>query len=224
MTAQKNLLTTSNNEDIDPCLPGKFLHLPTIFVGIFRDFFAYPEQTKRWFDGCKHLRYFEGFDPVSTEDLAVAIEIDRFEKYNGVATNQSLPKVLVKRNSVAITGQNAITKTRAGMIGPGANGGIVPASYTGSLISFCLSKTYGQAEFIAAEVAALIVAFSPIISKQLNLTVLQCSQISDIVELTEFPGFFAVPVVTDYNYEDNILLTRDRPPIRSINIVLETQA
>jgi hypothetical protein len=206
----------------DKYIPCKFLQLPTLLVVLLQDYFGVDSKAPRWLPACADLRYRGMTVPTPLADtlLDKTLEINRFEAYLGVDTNQQIPKILVRRGGVAIDNPGLGNGSRDGMMAAGAVDGILPYQFSGPITTFCLSKQYGQADMLAGEVLMLYLSFLNKLQCELNLISFKTPQMGDVIRLREFPNFFAVPITTDYVYEDNLSVTSNRR-IRSIELNLD---
>lgn len=198
----------------EPILPmgARYLQVPTVITNWLKFYFTQTEH--RWLPGASHLRYY-GEDAIDdSSQLENAIEINRSEEYRAdrSTTHRFL---LVKRNAIALQ-KSAISddirqpsKTHES---------VVAARYAGSCTVFAGSSFPGEADFIAAEAEQLFTHYKSSLRKRLYLMRFVVSQIGDPGRISQFPGFFVVPVVLDYIYEDNVIVHSGPYPVRSINL------
>lgn len=212
--AKAEFFQPSQIEALTP-LPVRYLQLPTIVVKALQEYFVQPDRDSG-LPGSAHLRYY-GQDAIDqNSQLENALEIYRLEEQRGDRSTTH-PKVLVRRGAVGIRRRGVSGGMRQGMPTPTTiAGNVVALEYFGTVVCFCLARTPGQSEFLAAEVEQFINHFAQQMRQQLNLIRLIGGQVGDIGELEGFDNFFATPVVVDYIYEDNPQIVRQGFPTRSI--------
>lgn len=198
-----------------PPMPARYLQLPTICMQFIREHFA--QLTSRWIPLCEDWRFYgeDGID--NPEQMLTAVDIRRIGDYHGDRHHQNR-MVLIRRGAVAVTATGIGGGLRQGVKSPPGQGQIYAKVYAGSVVCFCFSRIEGEAEMLAGEVEQLLNHYSNTIRRDLMLQRFLVSQVGEVGQIRQFPGFFAVPVVVDYIYEDNVERASTGFPIRNIRI------
>jgi len=204
----------------DQPLPCRYLQLPTVVVRVLREYFG--QTDSRWLRGAAHFSYRGENQPMEDAELTGhPLEIFRTDEYRGDA-HRSLPKLVVRRNAVGTKIEGLGHGHRMGALAASQRGEKqIAVNYFGSVVVFALSSVPGEGDLLAAEVEQLLQHLADHIRCELLLEKLAVTQLGETGELAEFPGFFAVPVVLDYIYEDNVYLSRGNFPIRKIRLDIE---
>lgn len=194
--------------------PARYLHLPSLITKFFQDYFA--QTDGRFFPASKDWK-FVGNVMDDVRDFQDAIIIRRIEDDLGDA-HTNFRRILTRRGPVAIRRDGIGNGLRQGF-GQHGNDPQYAVTYFGTIQSFCMSKHVGEADLLGAEAEQLLSHFCEKLRKQWSMRTFRVSQVGEPGRVKEFPGFFAVPVVLDYIYEDNVTITSGTFPLR--NIVLD---
>lgn len=197
-----------------PCpVSARYLQLPTLMMSLAQDYFM--QTASRWLPSVANLKYY-GNDAVDEYDQTRdGIEIFLLDDYRG-DQHTLLRKIVIRGGTVGIRNPGIGGSQRMGTRSVATDGKLVAKTYFGTVVAFAMSREVGEARHIAAEYEQLFSHFSNRVRKEWNLQRFFVSQLGEPGRLKQFPGFFAVPIVCDYIYEDNIELPSSGFPIRAI--------
>ena len=222
-TGQLLLLNDPDFLEAAQPMPARYLQISTVVVQILREYFGQTEA--RWLPGAAHLRWAGPQIETAQEAETSGLEIYRLGDDRG-DINNLLPKLIVRRNAMGCR-QSGIGGSR--LMGSGNRptdqepvGRLIRHQFFGAVLIYALSRQEGEADFLAADTHQLLAHYSELIRKSLCLTRLFPSQVGELGTLEEFPGYFAVPIVVDYIYDDTVELISNNFPIRRIKLELDT--
>lgn len=152
------------------------------------------------------------------DDLATKVIIERSCLFKSEAV-QKRPAIYVKRGPISFpprkVGFDDLQKYNAKT---GESERAVFAA--GSAVCFCISKQTGQVERLAEEVSEVLIAFKPIIRQDFGFTRFDVSSVGEIGVLEESTEFFAVPVITAFEYIEHWTLQYESLILRKIIVEL----